>query len=91
MPIFRPLLCLKGEVNALATSSKNGLFGSLAACLDAVRDWSPELEIDPAGMLKPAYHCGIRVPEGIWAAHSPEPCFERYRSRTIRVYGTRRS
>ena len=52
---------------------------------DAVRDWNPDLEIDPADVLAPAYHCGISVPEGVWEAHSHEPSFERYRSRTIRL------
>ena len=36
-------------------------------------------------MLAPAYSCGISVPEGVWEAHSQEPSFEHYRSRTIRL------
>ena len=52
---------------------------------DAVQDWNPDLEIDPADVLAPAYHCGISVPEGVWEAHSQEPSFEHYRSRTIRL------
>ena len=53
---------------------------------DAVRDWNPDLEIDPADILAPAYQCGVSVPEGVWDAHSSEPSFERYRSRTIRLW-----
>ena len=52
---------------------------------DAVRDWRPDLEIDPAKMLGPAYHCGISVPEGVCDPHSKEPSFEHCRSRTIRL------
>ena len=52
---------------------------------DAARNWNPDLEIDPADALAPAYHCGISVPEGVWEAHSQEPSFEHYRSRTIRL------
>ena len=52
---------------------------------DAVRDWNPDLEIDPADVLAPPYHCGVSVPEGVWEAHSQEASFEHYRSRTIRL------
>ena len=50
-----------------------------------MRDWNPDLEIDPADMLRPAYLCGISVPEGVWEANSKEPSYEHYRSRTIRL------
>ena len=46
---------------------------------DSVRDWNPELEVDPAEMLRPADLCGIRVPEGCWEAGGKEP----FRARTI--------
>ena len=45
---------------------------------EAVRDWSPDLEIDPAGLLRPAYHCGVSVPERVWDPHSKEPSYEHY-------------
>ena len=52
---------------------------------EAVRDWNPDLEIDPADMLRPAYLCDVSVPVGVWEAHSKEPSYEHFRSRTIRL------
>ena len=73
-----------GGVQIKAVNIKSATKDTLALG-GAVRDWNPDLEIDPADMLRPAYLCGISVPEGVWEAHNKEPSYEHYRSRTIRL------